>query len=399
MLCIAATIAYISRSCISVPAEIIRAELDISLDEMGWVMSAFFWSYAIAQIPSGWLGHVWGSRKALTLYALTWSLATGLGGLSVGLASLVAARLGFGLAQAGIFPCSADIVSKWMPESRRGFSTGALGAFMSIGGAIGVALTGLLLSGIDWTWLRIPAMTWREIFILFALPGIIWAIWFFIRFQDHPNLQIANRKATIDNPIPWPRILRNPSMWMICGQQFFRAAGYIFFVTWFPTYLQKVHDVEVARSGFLTSLPLLCVVAGSLLGGGVVDWIWNRTGSRRLSRQGVAIVAMLGSALCTLAAYFAINPLVAVAVLSAGSFSAGLGGSCGYTVTIDKAGQQVAPIFGMMNMSGNFGAALCPIVIGKLFNLGHFHSALILVAAIYLAAAACWAFLDPNGKL
>jgi len=396
LLCAAATIAYISRSSISVPADIIRGELGITLQQMGLVMSAFYWSYALAQVPSGWLGHVWGSRNALTTYAVAWSVATGLSGLAVGLYSLIATRFAFGVAQAGIFPCSADIISKWLPAAKRGLATGALGAFMSVGGAIGGARTGLLVTGGN---SFLPAMTWRQIFALFALPGILWALWFYLRFPNRPPAAPPTGDSPKADPIPWRNILRHPSMWMICGQQFFRAAGYIFFVTWFPTYLQKVHQVEVATSGLLTSLPLLAVVAGSLMGGIVVDSIWQRTRSRRISRQGVAIVAMLGSAACTLAAYFAHTTELAVAVLCLASFSAALGASCGYTVTIDKGGNQVAPIFGMMNMSGNLGAALCPVIVGTLFDAGFFQSTLILVAGFYLAAALCWILLNPEGEL
>lgn len=80
-------------------------------------------------------------------------------------------------------------------------------------------------------------------------------------------------------------------------------------------------------------------------------------------------------------------------------FFAGLGGACGYTVTIDKGGQHVAPIFGMMNMMGNLGAALLPVVVGAMFDAGRYESVLILMAGIYVSAALCWMLLNPNGTV
>ncbi|HAH47415.1 MAG TPA: MFS transporter, partial [Planctomycetaceae bacterium] len=150
LLCLVAAVAYVSRNAISVPAKLIQEELDMSLTQMGWVMSAFFWSYALSQIPSGWVGHVWGTRRALTAFAILWSIATALTGMATGFWMLIGVRLIFGISQAGIFPCCASTISKWLPKSRRGFASGLLGSFMSIGSAFGAFSIGLLLQGIHY---------------------------------------------------------------------------------------------------------------------------------------------------------------------------------------------------------------------------------------------------------
>ncbi|MAG92719.1 MAG: MFS transporter [Planctomycetaceae bacterium] len=415
MLCLAAAIAYISRNSIAVPVELIEEDLGLDERKMGWVMGAFFWSYAFAQIPAGWLGQYWGTRRALSLYAVLWSFASALSGWASGLWSLIAARLLFGIAQAGIFPSSANTIAKWLPNSERGTSSGALGAFMSIGGAISLALTGLLLSGIDWGPLHVPGVSWRGVFFILAAPGVLWAVWFYFWFRDTPQehssvtleeLAAINVDAPVESsptesrePTPWGIILSSPTMWMICGQQAARAAGYIFFVTWFPTYLKEVHGVQMEKAGLLGSVPLFGTVAGALLGGFLVDAIWKRTGSRRLSRQGVAITAMLLSAVFTMLAWFAHALEPAMALIAAGTFAAGLAGSCGYTVTIDKGGNHIGPIFGMMNMAGNLAAALFPVVVGELFARDYYATSLLLVAGIYVTAAVCWMLINPVGTL
>ena len=422
LLCLVAAVAYISRNAISVPAKLIQEELDITQTQMGWVMSAFFWSYALSQIPSGWIAHVWGTRRSLTAFAVLWSIATALTGMVTGFWMLIGVRLIFGISQAGIFPCCASTISKWLPHARRGLASGLLGSFMSIGSAFGAFSIGLLLAGIHVGGIEIPGVSWRTIMYLCAVPSFIWAVvfyyWFRDRPEDHPAVNPAELhlirgdesetpaeetksvpRETHAEPTPWGQILTSFSMWMICGQQFFRAAGNIFYMTWFPVYLQKARDISLASSGILTSLPLLTFVVGNFLGGIVVDLVLQRTGSRRWSRQGVAIVAMLGCGLCTLCAYFVKEMNLAMTLISISMFFAGLGGACGYTVTIDKGGQHVAPIFGMMNMMGNLGAALLPVVVGSMFDAGRYESVLILMAGIYVSAALCWMLLNPNGTV
>ena len=189
-------------------------------------------------------------------------------------------------------------------------------------------------------------------------------------------------------------------MWMICGQQFFRAAGYIFYASWFPTFLKQTRGVTTAQSGLLTSLPLLAVVAGSAAGGWIIDWVYRRTGSRRLSRQGIAVPSMLLCAALIGLAYFAENATAAVVLITAGTFCSAFGGPCGYAITIDKGGPYVSTIFSLMNMVGNVGAAVCPVVVERFVHVaGSWDATLFLFAGIYLGAAVCWALLDPEGTI
>jgi MFS family permease len=145
-LCLAALIAYICRNSIAVAEKPVREDLglqDLYLlgrtftpkQQMGWVISAFFVTYALFQLPAGWVAHVLGTRRALPLFSLLWSSAMGLTFVAAGVPVLVAARLGMGAAQAGIFTCTTDTISKWFPAGRRALASGAVGSFMSLGGA------------------------------------------------------------------------------------------------------------------------------------------------------------------------------------------------------------------------------------------------------------------------
>src|SRR6516164_7530102 len=144
-LCVATTIAYIDRGCLGVAADDIRRDLDLNPKQLGWLLSSFFLTYAVFQIPTAALGHAKGSRWALTVYSGVWSVATGIGALATNLPVLLVSRLGMGMAEAGMIPCAASTIAQWFPSTRRAWASGMLGSFMGIGGALGSALTGLLL--------------------------------------------------------------------------------------------------------------------------------------------------------------------------------------------------------------------------------------------------------------
>jgi MFS family permease len=408
-LCLAAMMAYIPRNCIGVVEGDIRESLHLSKSEMSWVMSAFFITYAVFQIPTGWLGHACGARRALSLFAAAWSLASGLIGPAMGLPLLLLARLCMGAAQAGLFPTSTSSIATWLPARRWGLANGLLGSFMQIGAAVAVLLTGLLLGSLGWRWL----------FVLYAIPGLLWAVWFFAWFRDRPEDHPAVNAAELallggpgpaatdskarrhPEPTPWLVLFSSPAMICICGQQFFRAAGYMFYTSWFTTFLQETRDVHVpAEAGILTSLPIWAYVIGSAVGGLVSDWVLTRTGSRRLSRQGVSVASLVSCAVLIVAAYFVHDTWPAVLVITAGSLCSAFAGAPAYTITIDMGGRHVAPVFAVMNMSGNVGAAAFPLLVPPLLAwTGSWDAVLFLFAGIYVAAALCWVPFNAEGTI
>jgi len=432
-LCLAAVIAYVTRNCIGVLESTIREDVGLTKEQMGWVMGSFFITYAFFQIPCGWLADRWGARRALSLEVVLWSVAAAMiawpeaggrvvqellslagmevvaasegSGLNVGIFWwLMFARLLAGAAQAGIFPCSAIIIARWIPSSARGMATGFIAAGQQIGAMIAVFLPAYLLQLADW-----PSLFWY-----FALPGFLWAAFFVGWFRDHPHehpkvtaeelaviaadtLPEIATDPEVKERTPWLAILGNPGLWWICGQQFFRGAGYIFYGTWFPTFLQEQHQVTVQKSGMLTGLSLGTALTGCLLGGTISDWVLARTGSRRMARQGMAMFSLLACAGLIFSSHFVADGTTAVVVISAGAFCASLAGPAGYSVTIDMGGRHVATVFAIMNMAGNIGAALFPMVVPHLLELpGGWNVVLIVFGGLYFAAAVCWMMLGKG---
>lgn len=400
-LCIAASVAYLCRNSIGVAESTIRADLGLSEEAMGWVMSIFFLAYALAQIPTGWWGGRLGSRHAIPLFAIAWSFATALMSFAFGMPLLLISRMSNGIAQAGLFPACTATIGKWFPSTRRAVASGSLASFMSIGGAIGVALTGVLVTSIGW----------RVTFAVYSFAGVVFAAAFFIWFrnspEEHPWTNAAERSLINDvnlqtsEPLPgdWLGIYFSPATWWICGQQFCRAAGQIFFSSWFATYLQETRGVTVESSGVLNSLPLIGIVAGGLIGGSVSDYILVRTQNRWLARSGVASASMFLCAVFVFVAYATEDPLLAVVTISLGTFCAAVGGPCAYTVTIDMGDRHVPVLFGTMNMVGNLGAFAFIRVVPTLTKYASWDAVLALFGILYLGAAAFWLLLNPRGTI
>lgn len=398
----AAALAYLCRNAVGVAESTIREDLGLTLGQSGWFMGAFFWTYALFQVPSGWFSQRCGTRIALTIFALGWLVGTLGIGVAPGFWLLIAAQLMMGVAQAGIFPASVGSIGHWMPLAQRSLACGILAAGMQVGAILASGLTGELMAPLGW----------RGVFIIFALPTILWSAVFYRRFRDRPEqskainsselgLIIADRDSTLEsedqNPRPWRTIARSPAIWLLCGQQICRAAGYMFFASWFPTFLQETRGVSIAESGYLQGLVLVGTLAGSLSGGTVTDWIWRRTRSLRLSRSGVGATALGVCAVLILGAWFVENATLAVALLALGAFFAALAGPAALSATIDIGGSRVPQVYGLMNMCGNFAAAACPVLVGGLFDwTANWNLVLLLFAGVYLVGAICWVMVNPK---
>ncbi len=384
-LCLITVIAYVQRSALGVPSEIIEVELGLGPAGMGIIMSAWYWAYAIGQLPAGWLADKIGSKPSLVLFALAWSLVTGVVGLATGFVGLLILWTIMGGAQAGVFPCATRAIGATFPRTEQAFASGCLACCMAGGAALAQYVTGQLLG----------ALTCQQILAIYALPGLLWAVLYSI-VVPKPDAPRPPRSSTAA-PVPWMRLFDNPHMLLLCGQQFLRAAATALFFTWVPRFLQEAKGVGLAESGLLAALPLLAGMLGSLFGGTVSDLLLRSTGNARLSRQGLSTVAMVVSAGASFAAYWMPDAYLAVGLVSVAAFSGYVGGVSAYATAISMGGSRVATVFATMNMSGNVGAAILPLAVGTIAaRTGDWNFTLLLFAGLYLGSGICWALLNPK---
>jgi sugar phosphate permease len=142
---LAAVLLYLDRICLSITERYITEDLGLSGAQAGLLFSAFFWAYAIGQVPAGWLGDRLGVRWVLTLYIVSWSAFTGLMGAAQSFLAVLAFRFGCGLAQAGAYPASASLLSKWVPFSARALASSVVATGGRVGGFLAPVLTAYLM--------------------------------------------------------------------------------------------------------------------------------------------------------------------------------------------------------------------------------------------------------------
>jgi MFS family permease len=437
---------YIQRNAISPAATTIEEDLHISGRQLDLAAGAFFLAYTLLQVPSGWLAQRWGPRLTLALYAAGWSLAFVLCALATGFLELYLGRLAMGALQAGVFPCATLILQVWYPSTQRGLATALLNSFMLLGSAGGVMLAGYLLEPLGW----------RGVFLLYAGPGLVWAAWFVWWFRNNPAEHAGVNQAELDllagpppdlpllTPRPgarelagapsggivapspvsalpsrppdslphlpaaateeavarpaatWLLVLTSVPLLLLCTQQCFRAAANRLFDSRLPTYLERQRGLSKKDAAVLSSYPQWAGIVGGIFGGALSDLVLRRTRSRRLARNGIAILSLFSSMAVYLAAWFVADTTQAMLVLSAGAFLFCFSSPCAYALCIDIGGKHLAVVFGLMNMVGNLGSTLFVSSIMTLVRLGGWEMALMIWLGLHLAAIVCWFFLDPN---
>ena len=434
LLALAAGSAYLTRHCIAVANTAIQQDLSLSDEQMGWVLGAFAAGYFVCQIPGGWLGNRIGTRGALAFLSVLWSAFTVWSSAVFSYLPLLASRVFFGFAQAGLVPISAKIINDWFSVHRRGIYSSFIGASMSIGGVAAMGLTARLIEDLHW----------REIFRLYSLVGVIWSIGFYAYFrtrpEQHPWVNDAELRLIHDQPVPaggsepagdspnemgekdaanrrnkestdiskgtdlllW--MLTSRTLWGIHLQSFFRAAAYTLFVTWFPAMLEYRYEITPSTAGIMATSPLAAVIVGTLTGGWLVDYLFKKTASKRISRSGVAFVALAASGVFVFASQMANSPMLFVTLMSLAAMSSGFGNPAAWAATMDVAGRQTAIVVGAMNMAGTLGGFAMPVVLGYMIGDikqtgGDWNQVIYFVAAIYAAGSLCWLAVDPNDSL
>ncbi len=145
LLTLMSVLLYLDRFCVSFAGDYIKEDLGLSQTQMSWFLSLFFWSYALSQVPAGWLADRFGARLMLSIYVVAWSLFTAQMGLAAGFTMLLFARLMCGITQAGAYPTAGGVISRWVPLSKRATASAWVGLGGRIGGAMAPILTAFLM--------------------------------------------------------------------------------------------------------------------------------------------------------------------------------------------------------------------------------------------------------------
>ena len=183
-----------------------------------------------------------------------------------------------------------------------------------------------------------------------------------------------------DTKVPWGHLVTSGNMWAIMFAYFTYVYCLWIFLSWLPSYLIEVRHFTLIKVGIFASLPLWAGVVGDTVGGLATDWLLRVTGSARIGRRVVAIVGLLGCAVCIVPAALTEDAYMAVYGLTASMFFLEFTIGPSWAVPMDTGGKYSGTVSGMMNMAGNFGGALSPIVFGYLAQGGNWQAPFIVAA-------------------
>jgi sugar phosphate permease len=409
-------VTYLDRVNISTAAPEISKEFGFDKVTMGFIFSAFVWSYALFQVPGGWLSDRFGARSVLTGVVTFWSVMTAATAAAFNSLSFIVVRFLFGVGEAGAFPGATRAMQLWYPQRERGFVQGITHSASRLGAAIAPLIVAPIIVGGQFGGVTIPALGWRAVFLICAVIGLIWAVWWALSYrnlpEDHPMVNKAElghirgiaADGTINPPnihkqtnVPWSMLVRSANMWAIMCAYFTYVYCLWIFLSWLPSYLVEARHFTLLKTGLLASLPLFAGVIGDTAGGLATDWLLHKTGSAKIGRRTVAIVGLLGCAVCIVPAALTNDAYTAVYGLTASMFFLEFTIGPSWAVPMDTGGKYSGTVSGMMNMAGNFGGALSPIVFGFLAEGGNWQAPFIVAAALLVVGAAVWAFwIDPD---
>jgi sugar phosphate permease len=396
MLVVTGVINYLDRSTLSIANQQIRTELHLSLAEMGILLSAFSWSYAFAQLPTGALVDKVGPRILLAAGLALWSVAQACGGAVASLRQFVATRALLGVGEAPQFPTGARVVSNWYNIRERGMPTGLFNSSSSLGPALAPPLLTALMQALGWRWM----------FYVMGGAGLIAAVGWYVFYRDPEDAGLTStqlkRLRAGDAPstrevsfAQWLRLFRHRTTWgMTLG---FAGALYLIwlYLTWLPGYLEIEHHMTTIKVGFAASIPFVFGFIGSLVGGVLSDVLAARGVAPILSRKLPLVVGLTGMAVFTVPAALTHNGDLAVFWIALAVFCGCVATANAWAlVTATAPPNYVASLGAIQNFGGYFGGSFAPVVTGFVVqSSGSFTPALVVGAIVALFAALAYTVL------
>lgn len=391
---------YTDRVNVSVSHDALQAAFGISEVTFGYLLSAYSWTYAFFQVPSGLILDRFGVKLVGRISTFIWGIASFAAAISTGLVGFFGARLLLGVGEAPVFPASSKATGYWFPDSERSLATAIFDSAAKLSSAIGVPIIGVLMLHFGWRW-------------SFAATGFL-SIGYFLLFYSYYRNPSEDRSLTptereyilkgaaqpedrtrAAKGVPLGYLLQRKKVWgVLLG---FASYNYTFYLllTWLPTYLSSAHHVDLLHSALYTSVPwFLATLVDLLMGGWLVDQLVQKGHNASFVRQVILIggttlgLGLFGAAY----AHSALGALFWI-TLSIGGLSAAA--PVGWSIpSLIAPRESVGTLGGIMNLGSQISAISAPIVTGYVAQSTHSFFWAFAVAAIFLVVGiAGYAFL------
>ncbi|MDQ6636742.1 MAG: MFS transporter [Candidatus Dormibacteraeota bacterium] len=393
------TINYVDRANLGVANTLIRKDLHIPPGLMGIAIGSFFISYAVFQLPNGYLVDRIGARIMYTFAVAWWSVFTAATALARGFFSLFVLRLLLGVGESGAYPSNAKIVAEWFPLRERGTATSIYDSGARFGTVASLPIV---------TWL-ILNIGWRGSFLATGALGLVWAVafvllyrrprqHFWVKQEELAYIEQGSRSPDLEAervPVRWVDLFRYRTIWgMMIG---FFCLNFViyFFITWFPDYLTTARHFSLPKLGTVGTIPALAAIPGGWLGGIVADTLVRRgmdlTKARKLCLVG-------GMACASVIALVALAPsaAVAIALLSVAYASLTFAAASVWCLPADVAPSpnQVASIGGIQNFASNISGVITSIFTGVVLQItGNYVISLFAMGGFALLGAISYLFI------
>ncbi|MDA9219623.1 MFS transporter [Luminiphilus sp.] len=387
LLAVITTINYIDRSVFGVVAPMIREQFDIGDADYGLITSGFLLAYGIGQLISGPLIDRLGTKRAFSLAAVFWSVATILHALGRGLWSFFALRILLGLAEAANFPAASKAVAQWFPANER--ST-AVAIFM-LGAGLGAIITPPLTV---WT---LQTLGWQWAFIIPGSLGLVWVFlwqrWYHLP-ETHPTIEptekalILEQRSNQQSQGSWTALLSYREFWGILIARVVSDFPFYFFLFWLPQYLIDVRGFDLRAIAMFAWLPWVAADLGALTGGSLSSALVTRGYTINRARKTVIWLGAVLVALAVIPAYYTASSALALALICFGLFAIQVKGSVFFTLPTDLfPADRVATVWGVFGAVGSLGGSLLGLLAGYLIQEAGYESVFLMIASLHLVSA------------
>jgi ACS family D-galactonate transporter-like MFS transporter len=385
LLCLGMVIAYIDRTALSVAIAVpdFRNYFGLSDSQRGLMNSAFFWSYALLQVPAGWLVDRVGVKYPYAASFVFWSVVSAVTGFARSVTQLFTLRLLLGVGEATVAPASLRWIRMNVDEKQRGLAIGIYMAGTKIGPAVGAPIAAFLIAGYGW----------RAMFYLTGLVSLLWLLpWLLLVPRDDAKPQV--RAASTQPATPFWHVFKTPAIWGIILGTFCYSCYLYFCLTWLPAYFKEQRKLPLELMGLYTMFSFAGMAITTIVSGWAADRLIARGGDAVKVRKTFTIAGLLlaatevfGAAAASpeAALFFSIFSLAGLGVATANYWA--------LTQTVVP-GAAIGRIGGLQNTASNLAGVAAPILTGRLIETtGSYEAPMQAIAVLLLIGAASYAFL------
>ncbi|WP_310634058.1 MULTISPECIES: MFS transporter [unclassified Paraburkholderia] len=399
-LLIGGIINYLDRANLAIAAPGMIHDLGLTRTQIGLLGTVFAWTYAVMQLPAGWIIDRFGAKRAYAIGMIWWSLATWLTGVVGSIAGLVVMRVLLAVGEAPCWPTSAKITAAWFPAKERGFATGIWDSSSKWGPALAPALLVALMI----------AFGWRSLFHVTGAIGIVFAVLFLMLYRNPMQSKRLSREefayieaggggheqSLTNAPIKWRSLFASQSVWGMILGYFCAIWLWNLFLVFLPLYLLDRFHITLVQLGLYASIPWFGGAVGEIVAGYVATKLVDGgLATPIVAKRLMIVVTSLGAAVCAVALPFvdSIGATVTLMTLGLACIAATIGNAWALAGDIAP-NSMIASVSAIQNFGGYFGGAFSPVVAGFIVDrTGSYLLAFVIGGAIAGCAALFYWFM------